>query len=507
MGCQRFIYNAKVSESAYFRTFQRKALSLAGEYPPSDQQYSQFKDKELTPFLYEVPSEILRNGAVRYQQALSRYQQKLAGRPTFKKKAGRQSVWLTSELFRFEALPTGGHRLILGKGRKVWGEVPFVAHCPYQLPNSIVISRQGGKWFVSFSYEDGMAEPDEAEILAHYATMSEPELQAKTAGFDRGVTKPFADSAGNTFDFSPEQTRNLDRHEKRRQHYERQMARCTKRSRRHGKKATKIARLHGRAANTRRDFSHQSSYCLANSPIEVFVGEDLRIKNMVKAPAPKMAINAETGEIATAANGAIQYQKNGRRAKSGLAKSILSSCWGQTWTYLQYKAKRKGKLTIKVPPHHSSQECAACGHTHPDNRLDQETFRCMSCDHTDNADYNAAKVLKQRGIAMLLAGEVKAPKRKKTMRMGKKSRQANDAQRAVCEADAVTSKARRHKKQVGQDMAEPAEAIPPTLEMAASAPEPQSIAEETNVSREVGSACFALWSVKREPPTTRPQGV
>jgi putative transposase len=482
MGCQRFIYNAKVGEERYFRTFQRNTLALTGVYPPSDQRYSQFKDKELTPFLYEVPGEILRNGAVRYQQALSRYQQRLAGRPVFKRKSSRQSVWITSELFRFEERPEGGHRLILGRGRKVWGEIPFTAHLPYRVPNSIVISRQGGKWFVSFSYEDNIAEPEEADILARYTGMSFAEIQGKTEAFDRGVAKPFADSTGRVFDFSPEQKTNLERLEKRRKHYERQMARCTKRSNRHAKKAGHIARLHGRATNVRRDFAHQSSFVLANSATEVFVGEDLKVRNMVKAPAPRMQIDAATGEIATAKNGTIKYQKNGRRAKAGLAKSILASCWGQTWTYLQYKARRKGKLTIKVPPHHSSQECAACGHTHPDNRLDQGTFRCTHCDHADNADRNAAKVLKQRGIAMLLAGEIKAPKRKKAMRMA-------------------------NKKQVGQDMSEPAEILLPKLDTAASAPEPQITAEETNVRREVGSACFALWSMKRETPTTRPRGV
>ena len=482
IGCQRFIYNAKVSEWEYFRAFQRHALALTGVHPPSDQQYSQFKDREFTPWLYEVPSEILRNGAVRYQTALSRYQQRLAGRPTYKKKSSRQSVWLTSELFRFEDRPEGGHRLILSKGRKTWGEIPFVAHCPYHTPNSIVISRRGGKWFVSFSYEDGMAEPEEADILAHYAGMSVADLQAKAKAFDRGVEKPFADSCGQVFDFSPEQKSHLESLEKCRQKFERRMARRTKGSNRHRKMADKVGRLHGKATNIRRDFSHQTSHRLVHSDMEVFIGEDLKIKNMVKAPAPKMAVNAESGEIVTAKNGAIQYQKNGRRAKAGLAKRILASCWGQTWTYLQYKARRKGKLTIKVPPHHSSQECAACGHTHPENRPDQATFRCMSCGHTDNADHNAAKVLKQRGIAMLLNGEVKAPRRKKTMRMAKR-------------------------KQVGQDMSEPAEAILPTLDTAGSAPEPQLIAEETNVSREVGTTHFAPWSVTRETPARRPQGV
>ena len=78
IGCQRFVYNAKVAEDKYFRTFRNHSLSLTGQHTPTDQQYSQFKDKELTPFLYDVPSQILRNGAYRYMQGHARFCQGLA---------------------------------------------------------------------------------------------------------------------------------------------------------------------------------------------------------------------------------------------------------------------------------------------------------------------------------------------------------------------------------------------------------------------------------------------
>ncbi|MDO9179191.1 MAG: helix-turn-helix domain-containing protein [Agitococcus sp.] len=61
IGCQRVIYNAKVAEDQYFNTFRRHALSLTGEPTPLDQHYAQFKT-ELTPWLSDVPSQILRNG-------------------------------------------------------------------------------------------------------------------------------------------------------------------------------------------------------------------------------------------------------------------------------------------------------------------------------------------------------------------------------------------------------------------------------------------------------------
>jgi putative transposase len=70
IGCQRYIYNAKVGEDQYFRRFARKSLTHTG-YAPIDQQYRQFKT-ELTPWLFEVPSQVLRNGALLWKQAYGR---------------------------------------------------------------------------------------------------------------------------------------------------------------------------------------------------------------------------------------------------------------------------------------------------------------------------------------------------------------------------------------------------------------------------------------------------
>ena len=63
IGCQRFIYNAKVGEDRYFRRFARQSLIHTGAFAPIDQQYSHFKTEQ-TPWLGDVPSQILRNGAV-----------------------------------------------------------------------------------------------------------------------------------------------------------------------------------------------------------------------------------------------------------------------------------------------------------------------------------------------------------------------------------------------------------------------------------------------------------
>jgi putative transposase len=91
IGCQRNIYNAKVQEDQYFRRFARKSLQHAGQTVPIDQQYSQFKT-DLAPWLSEVPSVVLRNGAVLWKQAYSRYFSRLGGRPVIHRKHDSQPI-------------------------------------------------------------------------------------------------------------------------------------------------------------------------------------------------------------------------------------------------------------------------------------------------------------------------------------------------------------------------------------------------------------------------------
>lgn len=96
------------------------------------------------------------------------------------------------------------------------------------------------------------------------------------------------------------------------------------------------------------------------------------------------------------------WEKNGAHAKAGLNRSILDKGWHQLESFIQYKTYRAGKAWFKVAAYQTSQECAACSHTHPDNRKSQNRFYCVSCGHTDNADHNAAEVIKKRAIYLIL---------------------------------------------------------------------------------------------------------
>ena len=117
-------------------------------------------------------------------------------------------------------------------------------------------------------------------------------------------------------------------------------------------------------------------------------------------------------------------------AKAGLARGILASALGKTREYASDKAQRAGKLTIEVPPHRSSQECSACGHTHRDNRPTQAGFVCQCCGHTENADFNASKVIRARGVNLIVSGEYREKVSKRTMRMANKQSHTVGADRS-----------------------------------------------------------------------------
>lgn len=100
-GAQRYIWNAKAEEEKYLRTFARKYLPV-GTYPQHDQTYSQYKSEDICPWIYDIPSQVLRNAATRWYQTFLRFLKGECGRPRIKKKRDEMSLFLTRELFTVE---------------------------------------------------------------------------------------------------------------------------------------------------------------------------------------------------------------------------------------------------------------------------------------------------------------------------------------------------------------------------------------------------------------------
>ncbi len=438
IGCQQLIYNAKVQEDRSYRRLQRQMIgtvgegtpinrpyssepgppvtsaSVADEDIPVDQQYSRFIN-DTTAFLRAVPSQILRNGAVKFRQTYQRFFRKLGGRPKLKKKGGRQSVWLTSELFEFmpQVVAASGeipvYQLHVGTDKLPVGIIPYRAHRSHAVPASVHIAVDGGQWWLSFAADDptvaipgkdaDTATEQIAEDLRH---LSWDQLAERTLGGDRGVAKPLTTSNGQVFDLQPVQKTRLKKVQRQRKQWHHRASRRKKGSRNRRKAHQKAARYQRYAKHVRHEYAHQTSHQLVvNDTIDLYVFEDLKIPNMTKRPKAKRDAN---GKVLS----------NGRQAKAGLNRVILASAWGSVVSFTRYKALRQRKLVITVLPQYSSQECAVCGHINPDNRLSQAEFVCQDCGHTDNADHNASVVVKQRGIKTLLAGDPLTKEHKQT---------------------------------------------------------------------------------------------
>jgi putative transposase len=401
IGCARVIYNCKVEEDKenYLR------FKETGEKTLVNQSFAQFKTEERC-WLKACPSQILRNSAVNWYISKQRFFKKLSANPTKKRKGDKDSVLLTRELFSFQKSdnPDAAQvpKLFIGTKTNRIGCLNFVAHRDYNLPKQIVVSKKNNQWFVSFCYEvEDIPEESEATLLQGYAALAEDALKELTVGIDRGIAIPFQLSIGKSHDLEDKAKERLLKKQRRLKRYQKKLARQRLGSNTRNKTKRKIGKLHTKIANIRHNFCHQVSHKLATSEAAVFAVEDLQLKNMTKAPKPKQ-------------NEQGQYIPNGAKAKAGLNRELLSKGLGKTISLLEYKARRRGKIVIKVPAHHSSQECALCGHIHPDNRKTQSEFFCLLCGNQDNADLNAAKVIAKRGIQFLLS----KPQAKTRTRLG-----------------------------------------------------------------------------------------
>jgi putative transposase len=391
MGCAGFIWNAKCDENRYLSHFARRYLPI-GTYPSIDQTYAQYKT-ELSPWLSKCPSQILRNSSSNWYQTYQNFLKGMCGKPKRKKKSDTSSIHLTRELFRFEKCADGVTRLLIGTRHNNIGYLSIKNHAPYQIPNSLRISRKNGVYWVSFCYEDAQDPeilPTQSQHLDFLKTCSPAELEKMVIGVDRGVKRPV--QAGNeVFDFTEEQYKQKKAKEKYIKRCQRRLSGQKKGSKRWRKTKGKIAKSHDKIGNIRKDFCHKTSRAIVDQEnVKVIVLESLQTKNMTAKP------KAEQNP------GTKKWLKNNSSRKAGLNKAILDKGWYQLEVFLKYKSHRAGKAFYKVSAQYTSQECAGCGHTHPDNRRKQELFFCESCGHTDNADRNAAEVIKKRAIKLIL---------------------------------------------------------------------------------------------------------
>ena len=269
------------------------------------------------------------------------------------------------------------------------GYLSIKSHRPFNEPKSIYIRKEAGQYSVSFCYDDGLEEPATDKDHLEYLKGASQEWQEEyVIGVDRGVVIP-AHTGTRPYDFTDNQKRNMDKRKRYAKKLQRRLSRQVNGSNRRQKTKNRIGRQHKRVVNIRQDFCHKTSRKMVDSKAKVIIFEDLKTSRMTRKPKAKKDRSGK-------------FISNKAKQKAGLNKAVLNVGWHYLETYTRYKAAKAGKAVFKVPAPHTSQECADCGHTHPDNRKTQELFSCGNCGHVDNADRNASIVIKKRAINLFL---------------------------------------------------------------------------------------------------------
>jgi len=86
--------------------------------------------------------------------------------------------------------------------------------------------------------------------------------------------------------------------------------------------------------------------------------------------------------------------------RSTVAKAQRDSrskwAFSQLRLFIAYKAMLAGIPLVIIDPKNTSRQCSACGHIDEKNRPTRADFRCVCCGHSENADLNAAKNIRNR---------------------------------------------------------------------------------------------------------------
>ncbi|WP_406491934.1 transposase [Streptomyces sp. NBC_00846] len=352
-GCVRKVYNLALAARTEAWVRQERV-----NYNATSAMLTAWKKTEELAFLNQVSSVPLQQTLRHLQTAFTNFFGKRAKYPRFKsRKKSRKSAEYTTSGFRFR-----DGELTLAKMTEpldiVWSRpLPEGAR-----PSTVTVSQDAaGRWFVSLLCDDPSVQPLPATDSA--------------VGIDVGLDHLLTLSTGEKI-ANP-------RHERR------DRARLAKAQRRLSRKARgeganrakarrKVAEIHARIADRRRDLLHKLTTRLVREN-QTLVIEDLTVRNMVK--------------------------------NHTLARAISDASWSEFRSMLEYKAAWYGREVIAVDRWFpSSKLCSACGTLAEKMPLNVRTWTC-DCGTTHDRDVNAAKNLLAAGLAVTVCGAGVRPQR------------------------------------------------------------------------------------------------
>jgi putative transposase len=336
-GVARFTYNWALA--------QWTSLYKSGEKPTAFKLKKQFNSirKQEFPWTYEVSKCASEQSFTNLGKAFSNFFQKTSKYPKFKKKGVRDSFYISNDKFKLEGkklkLPKIGW-VKLTEGLRFSGKIM-----------NLTVSRKADRWFVSFNVE---LTPED---LNSYKLENQ-----EVIGLDLGINKLVTLSNGQVFD-GPKPLKSYLKKVKR---LSKRLSKKIKGSKNRDKAREKLAKLHLRISNIRKDSLHKITTNLVKD-YGVICMEDLNVKGMMR--------------------------------NHKLAKAISDMGFHEFKRQLEYKMKLRNGRIIKVDRFYpSSKTCSECGNKKETMSLGEREYQCESCGIVLDRDINAAINIKREGI-------------------------------------------------------------------------------------------------------------
>lgn len=341
-GCVRFIYNRMLSDKIkHYEETKQKLNNTPAQY------------KAEFPWLKEVDSLALANAQMNLQTAYNNFfRSPKTGFPKFKSKKSNRKSYTTNCVNGNIVIENGC--LKLPKIGFVKLKQHRVIPSDHKLKSVTVSQTPSGKYYAS--------------ILFEYENQVQEQILQTFIGLDFSMHELYKDSSGN----EPQYPKYYRQAEKKLKREQRKLSLMQKGSKNRDKQRIKVAELHEKVANQRKDFLHKQSRQIANIYDCVCV-EDLDMKAM------SQLLN--------------------------FGKSVSDNSWGMFVTFLKYKLEETGKRLVKVDKFFaSSQICSSCGHKNAETKnLSVRAWDCPQCGTHHDRDVNAAINIKNEGMRLVLA--------------------------------------------------------------------------------------------------------